>query len=309
MPPNAISSPVGRHPHGSRAPPSGSGRPPRPQCRYAALSIHGLIPQMARGADGTWSAFVAGVTSADQYKFFVTGAGSTGYKRDPYARSLTCVPGIPQFQLRIPRPTDFPWHDAGLSPTSISTRSCCTNCTWVLTTRPMPRRRPAAQRPGRFLDVLFRIEYLAALGVNAVEPLPIVGIRTSAVARLQRHRLFFAGDGLSGRAGRPGLCALPRPARTAPQRSAGGALSPASSTVRPTQLNGVRSNLPRLRYRGDLRRRLQPRRRRSSDEQTRRSTSSTGSIPATTTAASTSPIRTGPAAWCSRSGSRRSASS
>ena len=71
-----------------------------------AVSVRGTFNSwtdtaLARGRDGTWSAFMAGVTAADQYKFFVTGAGSTGYKRDPYARSLTRIPAFPNSNCEI----------------------------------------------------------------------------------------------------------------------------------------------------------------------------------------------------------------
>ena len=50
---------------------------------------------MARDANGFWSGFVAGATDGDVYKFYVTGLGSSGYKRDPYARELSTAPPYP----------------------------------------------------------------------------------------------------------------------------------------------------------------------------------------------------------------------
>jgi 1,4-alpha-glucan branching enzyme len=144
-----------------------------------AVSVRGTFNQwadaaMARAPDGTWSACIAGVTSADQYKFFVTGTGSSGYKRDPYARSLTRIPAFPNSNCELPRAKDFPWHDAGFRPPpfhSIVLYQLHVGAYYSTDAAGVDRRR---DQPGRFLDVLFRVEYLAALGVNAVQLLPIV---------------------------------------------------------------------------------------------------------------------------------------
>ena len=144
-----------------------------------AVSVRGTFNQwtdtaLVRAGDGTWSAFVAGVTEADQYKFFVTGTGSSGYKRDPYARSLTRIPLFPNANCEIVRPQSFPWHDTGFRPppfNAIVLYQLHVGAFYSTDAENSDRRRA---QPGRFLDVLFRIEYLAALGVNAVQLLPIV---------------------------------------------------------------------------------------------------------------------------------------
>src|SRR6185436_14657251 len=71
-----------------------------------AVSIRGTFNNwsdtaLAHRGDGTWAAFVPGVTADDQYRFFVTGQGSTGYKRDPFARSLTRLPAFPDSNCEI----------------------------------------------------------------------------------------------------------------------------------------------------------------------------------------------------------------
>src|SRR2546427_330228 len=59
-------------------------------------SFNGWSDQvMTQSANGYWSAFVPGIKEGDQYKFFVSGQGTTGYKRDPFARSLTFNPPFP----------------------------------------------------------------------------------------------------------------------------------------------------------------------------------------------------------------------
>jgi len=53
---------------------------------------------LAALGDGSWGGFLAGVGDGDPYMFFVEGAGSAGWKRDPYARELTLSPAFPDSQ-------------------------------------------------------------------------------------------------------------------------------------------------------------------------------------------------------------------
>src|ERR1035441_1456348 len=50
---------------------------------------------MEKDANGYWSGFVAEAREGDAYRFYVAGAGSNGYKRDPYARELANDPALP----------------------------------------------------------------------------------------------------------------------------------------------------------------------------------------------------------------------
>ena len=43
---------------------------------------------MAKDANGYWTGFIADAREGDVYHFYVIGTGSSGYKRDPYAREL-----------------------------------------------------------------------------------------------------------------------------------------------------------------------------------------------------------------------------
>ena len=69
-------------------------------------------------------------------------------------------------------------------------------------------------KAGTFLDVARKIPHLADLGVTAIQLLPIQEFQTAVQPRLQRHRLFLAGNGLC-RGGR-----RPRALRRAGQRAA-----------------------------------------------------------------------------------------
>jgi hypothetical protein len=43
---------------------------------------------LSKNPRGYWTGFQEGAQDGDQYRFWVVGIGSSGYKRDPYAREL-----------------------------------------------------------------------------------------------------------------------------------------------------------------------------------------------------------------------------
>jgi len=127
-------------------------------------------PWLLQNSGGYWAGFLANVNDGTLYKFWVDGEGSSGPKRDPYARELEQTWPNPACIVRA-RDT-YPWHD------------------WTWRTPEFrdlivyqfhvgsyfgPNRE---QRVAKFLDVVNRIEYLADLGCNALEPLPIVEYST-----------------------------------------------------------------------------------------------------------------------------------
>jgi 1,4-alpha-glucan branching enzyme len=137
-------------------------------------SFNGWSDQaLARSEDGYWFSFVPGVKEGDQYKFYVSGKGTTGYKRDPYARSLTFKPPFPVCNCFVTHPQTFPWHDAAFRPKPFNELVLYQLHVGAFYSRDAQGKDQRATRPGRFLDLLFRIEYLWRLGVNAVQLLPI----------------------------------------------------------------------------------------------------------------------------------------
>src|SRR5262245_52710907 len=58
---------------------------------------------LSRDEQGHWRGFIPGVMDRQRYLFYVTGAGSEGPKRDPYARELA----IPFPSKCVIRGTDF----------------------------------------------------------------------------------------------------------------------------------------------------------------------------------------------------------
>lgn len=125
---------------------------------------------LVRHGGGRWAGFFPGATDGMKYKFYVIGNGGEGHKRDPYARELTNEWPNPDCILRAANSYSWqdrawrtpPFHELIVYQLHVGTFFG-------------PSRET---RPGKFLDVLDRIEYLADLGVNAIEPLPIVEYST-----------------------------------------------------------------------------------------------------------------------------------
>ena len=123
---------------------------------------------LTKDANGYWSGFLSDAAEGDTYIFYVVGAGSSGIKRDPYARELANDPlaPFPLCSAVIRSVSAYPWHDAGFRAPDFSDM--------VIYQLHIGTYSPAA--PGQastYLDVVEKVEYLAALGVNVVQPLPV----------------------------------------------------------------------------------------------------------------------------------------
>ena len=120
---------------------------------------------------GHWAGFFPGLKESDQYLFWVDGTGTTGYKRDPRSRVLSFVPSFPGSDCVLRNPSQFPWHETGFHPPAFNDAII-----YQLHVGTYSIAQGAAD--GSFLDVIGKIPYLAALGVNAIEPLPIQEFQT-----------------------------------------------------------------------------------------------------------------------------------
>ncbi|VVO43427.1 alpha amylase C-terminal domain-containing protein [Pseudomonas fluorescens] len=142
---------------------------PRARDVYVCGDFNGWLrndsTQLTRQPDGRWTGFVAGATDGNKYKFYIVGEGSEGFKRDPYARELTREWPNPSCIIRLA--VSFPWQDWNWRMPEFSDLIIYQLHigTWYGLGLP--------NRVATFLDVLARIEYLADLGINAIEPLPI----------------------------------------------------------------------------------------------------------------------------------------
>jgi 1,4-alpha-glucan branching enzyme len=120
---------------------------------------------LRKDESGYWTGFQAGAQDGDRYRFWVKGEGSSGYKRDPYARELD-PDGFPHC-FSILRSTDrYPWHDAGFRTPDFSDM-----IVYQLHVGTFAIRREGLA--SNFLDVASKIPYLADLGINVLQPLPI----------------------------------------------------------------------------------------------------------------------------------------
>jgi 1,4-alpha-glucan branching enzyme len=111
-----------------------------------------------------WVGQIANVGDGATYKFWVKGHGSEGYKRDPWAREVT--PNAQDCVVRDPH--RYQWADHGYKPPKFHEMIVYELHVGVFYG---PNRR---RRVAKFLDVLRKLDYLRALGVNAIELMPFV---------------------------------------------------------------------------------------------------------------------------------------
>jgi 1,4-alpha-glucan branching enzyme len=128
---------------------------------------------MAKDANGYWTGFIADAQDGDPYHFWVVGASQTsGYKRDPYAREMAEDAPFPTCSCLIRSATAYPWHDSAFVTPDFSN----------MIVYQLHVGTYALTSPGvasTFLDVVGKIEYLVALGVNVLQPLPIDELETN----------------------------------------------------------------------------------------------------------------------------------
>lgn len=128
---------------------------------------------LVREADGYWFASLDGVKEGDEYLYVVDGPAGLGFKRDPYARALTRMPAYPDCNCIVTQPASFPWHDRDFVRPDFSDLviyQLHVGACWSVDDQGHDRR---ADRPGRFLDLLERVDHLVELGINAVQLLPV----------------------------------------------------------------------------------------------------------------------------------------
>jgi 1,4-alpha-glucan branching enzyme len=128
--------------------------------------------------DGSWGGFVAGTGSGDPYLFFIEGAGSSGWKRDPYARALTQSPAFPASYCVACSHQSWPWHDQGWQPPPFSDLVLYQLHIGSFWAQDESGADVRATRGGTFLDVVEKLPHLQSLGVNAIQLLPVQTFET-----------------------------------------------------------------------------------------------------------------------------------
>jgi len=122
--------------------------------------------------DETWAGFLAGVKDGASYMFDVRGRGGEGPKRDPHARVLTFQPPFPGSRCILRDPMAFPWHETGYHTPAF-------NKLVLYQLHVGTFRIAAGNAEGKFFDVMERLPYLQALGVNGLQLMPIVEFATN----------------------------------------------------------------------------------------------------------------------------------
>ncbi len=130
---------------------------------------HEKEARLNRTDDGLWTGEVPDIAHGDRYLFYVVGpeGGGEGLRRDPCARELTREPSWPDCHCVVRDPSRFTWHDQEFEPPAFHDLVIYQLHigTWYI---------PEGHANGTFLDVASRIPYLNALGINAIQPLPVV---------------------------------------------------------------------------------------------------------------------------------------
>ena len=109
--------------------------------------------------------------AARPYRFWVEGPGGKGDKRDPYARELSPAAAFPDCDGLIRSATAYPWHDSAFFTPDFSNM--------IIYQLHVGTYNPS--KPGvasTFLDVIGKIPYLVALGINVLQPLPVDEMET-----------------------------------------------------------------------------------------------------------------------------------
>lgn len=153
-----------------------------PGAEHVYVALAGLDDYTPRPQDelvkdartGHWTGFFPEVSDGAKYRFKVAGPGGNGLRRDPRARELELFEYPPRCDS-IVRPVDsYPWHDHGYRPPAFSDLIVYQFHIGVFSARDDSGRDIRPYRVAKFLDVLERIEYLADLGITALQPLPLV---------------------------------------------------------------------------------------------------------------------------------------
>jgi len=155
---------------------------------FGGSSMTGQSPNLllAKDANGYWTGFVGTAREGDPYRFLVVGPGGSGYKRDPYARELAPAAAFPNCNSLIRSALAYPWHDSAFVTPDFSNM--------IIYQLHVGTYAPSASGiASTFLDVVGKIPYLVALGVNVLQPLPIDEMETDPSMGCNGADLFSPG--------------------------------------------------------------------------------------------------------------------
>jgi 1,4-alpha-glucan branching enzyme len=146
---------------------------------FNAWKVEDEAFRLVNNGSGVWSGFVPTAGDGTEYKFYIIGTGSKGAKRDPHARELSLVPQFPHSNCIVRKPDDYPWHDQDYRMPEFRDLIVYQFHIGVYYAEDGAGNDLRRKRSGTFLDAVGRLEYLVELGVNAIEPLPVIEFPTS----------------------------------------------------------------------------------------------------------------------------------
>jgi 1,4-alpha-glucan branching enzyme len=120
---------------------------------------------MIKDALGFWTGFQAGAREGDRYRYWIEGDGSTGFKRESTARELDAAT-FPNAYAILRSASTYPWHDADFRAPDYSAMVVYQAHLGTFATR-------TQGRSSTLLEVACLSPYLASLGVNVLQPLPV----------------------------------------------------------------------------------------------------------------------------------------
>jgi 1,4-alpha-glucan branching enzyme len=120
---------------------------------------------MIKDGLGFWTGFQAGAREGDRYHYWVEGEGSTGFKRAPTARELDAAT-FPNAYAILRSASTYPWHDGDFRAPDYSAMVVYQAHIGTFATR-------TEGRSSTLLEVACLAPYLASLGVNVLQPLPV----------------------------------------------------------------------------------------------------------------------------------------
>lgn len=119
-------------------------------------------PMQAEG-DGVWSLEIPGLKPGDPYRYWLETPYGGLSRMDPYARAVSAVKG----DCLVYDPHRFDWEGDAFTPPPLNQLA-------IYEMHIGSFNKAGKLEPGTFDEVLGRLDYLAALGVNAIEVMPII---------------------------------------------------------------------------------------------------------------------------------------
>jgi 1,4-alpha-glucan branching enzyme len=155
---------------------------PRAEHVYVVLDGEQVPPEADRElvkhtTTGHWTGFIPDVGVGGRFRYYIQGPGGSELKRDPRARELD-FSGPPDADCVVTDPWGYRWHDAGYRAPDFNELIVYQLHIGRFYARDATGADRRIGRVAKLLDALDRVEYLAALGVNAIQPLPLVEFET-----------------------------------------------------------------------------------------------------------------------------------